>query len=114
MASEEEEVRLLLSRHRTQIIRELKETKIVPVLVKKLVITDEIKELIANSEFDFEKKCFHLIDYISQNGFEKFKEFCYAIETECPKLIADLINDRLKYGMIIDFNIFICCPYQFF
>lgn len=45
-----------------------------------------------------EKKCNFLIDVIARNGFEKFKEFCYAIESECPQLIEDLINDRLKNG----------------
>lgn len=45
-----------------------------------------------------EKKCTYLIETISKNGFEKFKEFCYAIETECPQLIEDLINDRLNGG----------------
>uniref|UniRef100_A0A1I8NW97 Tight junction protein ZO-1 n=1 Tax=Stomoxys calcitrans TaxID=35570 RepID=A0A1I8NW97_STOCA len=41
-------------------------------------------------------QCSTLIEIISKNGFEKFKQFCYAIENECPQLIEDLINDRLK------------------
>ncbi|KMZ04802.1 tight junction protein ZO-1 isoform X11 [Drosophila simulans] len=41
-------------------------------------------------------QCSNLIDIIAKNGFEKFKQFCYAIECECPQLIEDLINDRLK------------------
>lgn len=43
-------------------------------------------------------QCDNLIDIIAKNGFEKFKQFCYAIECECPQLIEDLINDRLKNG----------------
>lgn len=43
-------------------------------------------------------QCDNLIDIIAKNGFEKFKQFCYAIECECPQLIEDLINDRLKSG----------------
>lgn len=43
-------------------------------------------------------QCANLIDIIARNGFEKFKQFCYAIECECPQLIEDLINDRLKSG----------------
>lgn len=97
MASEEEEVRVLLSHHRAQIIRELKDTQIVPVLVEKSVISLCDQDLV-NGDSDLEKKCTYLIDFISKNGFEKFKEFCYAIENECPQLISDLINDRLKYG----------------
>ncbi|XP_017847313.2 tight junction protein ZO-1 isoform X3 [Drosophila busckii] len=41
-------------------------------------------------------QCNNLIDIIAKSGFEKFKQFCYAIECECPQLIEDLINDRLK------------------
>lgn len=97
MESEEDEVRMLLSHHRAQILRELKDTQIVPVLVDKLVISAS-DEVIVNGEYDLEKKCNHLIDYVSRNGFEKFKQFCYAIEDECPKLIEDLIQDRLKHN----------------
>jgi len=43
-------------------------------------------------------QCANLIDIIAKSGFEKFKRFCYAIECECPQLIEDLINDRLKSG----------------
>ncbi|XP_037041312.1 tight junction protein ZO-1 isoform X5 [Bradysia coprophila] len=98
MASEEEEVHCLLSRHRIQIIRELNESKLVPVLVNKNILNGSDEELVKN-ECDCEKKCSLLIDFVSRNGFEKFKEFCYAIETECPQLIEDLINDRLKYDI---------------
>lgn len=45
-----------------------------------------------------EKKCTYLIDVIASSGFEKFKEFCYAIESECSKLIGDLIHDQLNGG----------------
>lgn len=50
------------------------------------------------SDLSLNFKCDYLIEFISKNGFLKFKEFCYAIETECPKLIAELIEDKLKYG----------------
>lgn len=43
-------------------------------------------------------QCANLIEIIAKSGFEKFKQFCYAIECECPQLIEDLINDRLKSG----------------
>lgn len=146
MATEEDEVRALLVRHRKQIIRDINESKLITVLVQKGVLNainekllndiqcdsttrtitttapiienlvapiNEISvnnsgELIKNNHFDndpiaatfgsdvHEKKCNFLIDVIARNGFEKFKEFCYAIESECPQLIEDLINDRLK------------------
>lgn len=146
MASEEDEVRALLMRHRKQIIRDVNESELVTVLTQKGVLnatnqkqlseiqsenkynkfglnngtTPIIKNLsdTANgyatngsgnvselnkynsdneNELD-EKKCTYLIDVIARNGFEKFKEFCYAIERECPKLIEDLIADRLSGG----------------
>lgn len=144
MASEEDEVRALLMRHRKQIIRDVNESELVTVLTQKGVLsatnlkqlnelpsdkynkfglnngtTPIIKNLtessngfatiggsvseIIKSNFDNEseveaKKCTFLIDVIARNGFEKFKEFCYAIERECPKLIEDLIADRLSGG----------------
>lgn len=149
MASEEDEVRALLMRHRKQIIRDVNESELVTVLAQKGVLsatnqkqlneiqsekynkfiglnngstTPIIKNLtdtangfattnggsvsetidkcnIDNNENELDaKKCTFLIDVIARNGFEKFKEFCYAIERECPKLIEDLIADRLSGG----------------
>lgn len=170
MASEEDEVRALLMRHRKQIIRDFNESKLIAVLTQKGVLnvsserlfneissvvcnddsekygkivvdaaasaaattTNKIttttttttktttspiievmtnnnpntttttngSDILANTEIN-EKKCTFLIDVISRNGFEKFKEFCYAIESECPQLIEDLINDRIKGGKLI-------------
>lgn len=159
MASEEDEVRALLMRHRKQIIRDFNESKLIAVLTQKGVLnvsserlfnefssavcndqsekygkivvdaaaaasaaatpttTTNISSIIENvtnltspttngsdnsahNEIN-EKKCTFLIDVISRNGFEKFKEFCYAIESECPQLIEDLINDRIKGGKLI-------------
>lgn len=160
MASEEDEVRALLMRHRKQIIRDFNESKLIAILTQKGVLNvsserlfNEISSLVCNEPSDKivlnpkstttitatttttttitptlpiidnvpnptttptpttnsncdivtnteinEKKCTFLIDVISKNGFEKFKEFCYAIESECPQLIEDLINDRIKGG----------------
>lgn len=144
MASEEDEVRALLMRHRKQIIRDVKESELVTVLTQKGVlsatnlkqlndiqsekytkfglnngtapiiknladtsngfapnggsVSETIKSNIDDGPEIDEKKCTVLIDAISRNGFEKFKEFCYAIERECPKLIEDLIADRLNGG----------------
>lgn len=126
MATEEDEVRALLMRHRKQIIRDLNESKLLTVLIEKGVLNKSNEQLFnkiqcndnndhenygklsdSPSQIPFiehltngidEKKCICLIDVIAKNGFEKFKEFCYAIETECPQLIEDLINDRLNGG----------------
>lgn len=150
MASEEDEVRALLMRHRKQIIRDFNGSKLIAVLAEKRVLNvsserlfNEISTIVCadqsenygkiavdaatttassinknvttnpstkptisdndsliNIELN-EKKCTYLIDVIAKNGFEKFKEFCYAIESECPQLIEDLINDRIKGGKSI-------------
>lgn len=146
MASEEDEVRALLMRHRRQIIRDVNESKLVAVLTQKGVlnaaneqhlndIQSEYRKLYplnngatpiidatglaatingsasekcvvgggvygdADPDLD-DKKCTFLIDVIARNGFDKFKEFCYAIENECPQLIEDLINDRVNGGKL--------------
>lgn len=141
MASEEDEVRALLMRHRRQIIRDVNESKLVAVLTQKGVlnaaneqhlndIQSEYRKLYplnngstpiidatglatinngsaceksgvydADPDLD-EKKCTFLIDVIARHGFDKFKEFCYAIENECPQLIEDLINDRVNGGKL--------------
>lgn len=49
-----------------------------------------------NDSKALQRQCSTLVEIISKNGFEKFKQFCYAIENECPQLIEDLINDGLK------------------
>lgn len=154
MASEEDEVRALLMRHRKQIILDVNESGLVTVLAQKGVISAtnqkqlseiqlekfnkfglnngltpiiknlsetangyatnggcviETKSKIDNENEVDEKKCTFLIDVIAQNGFEKFKEFCYAIERECPKLIEDLIADRLNGGKSCKCYFCCCC-----
>lgn len=132
MATEEDEVRALLMRHRKQIICDINESKLITVLTQKGVLSAANEKLLNDIQLEYrkvyplnnattpiienltattngdssekncddinEKKCTFLIDVIAQNGFEKFKEFCYAIENECPHLIEDLINDRLNSG----------------
>lgn len=131
--SEQDEVRELLSQHRDGIVRELRTSRMIAVLLDTEVLTTKERLAICGDDddnsndepqdkrtdisdeggmnprttvpasaihFDLDTQCTNLIDYVAQNGFEKFKQFCYAIETECPQLIADLINDRLKYGKL--------------
>lgn len=110
--SEQDEVRELLSQHRDGIARELRTSRMMAVLLDTDVLTAKERLAICGDDdtnggggstssspvIDVESQCTNLIDYVAQHGFEKFKQFCYAIEAECPQLIADLINDRLKYG----------------
>uniref|UniRef100_A0A1A9WH11 CARD domain-containing protein n=1 Tax=Glossina brevipalpis TaxID=37001 RepID=A0A1A9WH11_9MUSC len=57
---------------------------------------EELRSLMLNDAEILRLQCSNLIEIIAKSGFEKFKQFCYAIENECPQLIEDLINDRLK------------------
>ncbi|XP_049304722.1 uncharacterized protein LOC105232047 isoform X3 [Bactrocera dorsalis] len=44
----------------------------------------------------YQEQSTKLIEIIAKGGFIKFKQFCYAIDNECPKLIEDLFNDKEK------------------
>lgn len=94
---EEIEVRGLLNRHRDRIILDLESSNMLTVLVKKNVISVITEALLINYRpvpEDQKRKCDLLIDTIAKCGFKKFKEFCYAIEAECPELINEMINDH--------------------
>ncbi|XP_058055736.1 tight junction protein ZO-1 [Anopheles bellator] len=95
MADETGEVRSLLVRHRLSIVRDLVGTGLTAVLLKNGVLTAGQEEQL-NIEDDLSIRCEQLIELIAGGGFEKFKQFCYAIEAECGQLISDLINDKLS------------------
>lgn len=92
---EEVEVRGLLNRHRNRILIDLENSAMLTVLVKKNVISVITEALLNNyPSGDQQRKCDLLVDTIAKSGFRKFKEFCYAIEEECPELIHEMINDK--------------------
>ncbi|XP_041766847.1 uncharacterized protein LOC121590851 isoform X3 [Anopheles merus] len=95
MADETGEVRSLLMRHRLSIVRDLIGTSLVQVLLKAGVLTVAQEEQLTG-EPSLDARCDQLIELIARDGFEKFKQFCYAIESECSQLISDLINDKLS------------------
>ncbi|XP_053671073.1 tight junction protein ZO-1 [Anopheles nili] len=95
MADETAEVRSLLMRHRLSIARDLIGTSLLQVLLKAGVLT-AAQEKQLHGEPSLDARCDQLIELIARDGFEKFKQFCYAIESECSQLIADLINDKLS------------------
>ncbi|XP_049537572.1 uncharacterized protein LOC125952255 [Anopheles darlingi] len=95
MADETAEVRSLLMRHRLSIVRDLVGTGLLQVLLKGGVLTVAQEEQL-NAEDSLEVRCEQLIELIAGGGFEQFKQFCYAIESECSQLISDLINDKLS------------------
>uniref|UniRef100_A0A336N3C1 CSON010336 protein n=1 Tax=Culicoides sonorensis TaxID=179676 RepID=A0A336N3C1_CULSO len=89
-----EEIHNLLSRHRIQIGKDI-EAHLLGLLVKKNVLTLDDEEFVSNG-LTIDDKCNRLIEIISKNGYDKFQEFCYSIESEFTKLITDLINDGLN------------------
>ncbi|XP_035898005.1 tight junction protein ZO-1 isoform X3 [Anopheles stephensi] len=95
MADETGEVRSLLMRHRLSIVRDLIGTSLLQVLLKAGVLTPAQEEQLTG-EPSLDARCDQLIELIARDGFEKFKQFCYAIESECSQLISDLINDKLS------------------
>uniref|UniRef100_A0A182P0C5 CARD domain-containing protein n=1 Tax=Anopheles epiroticus TaxID=199890 RepID=A0A182P0C5_9DIPT len=95
MADETGEVRSLLMRHRLSIVRDLIGTSLLQVLLKASVLTAAQEEQLTG-EPSLDARCDQLIELIARDGFEKFKQFCYAIESECSQLISDLINDKLS------------------
>lgn len=125
--SEQDEVRELLSQHRDGIVRELRTSRMIAVLIDTDVMTIKDRLVVCGDDdeddvgggaadvnnggdaksvpYALDVQCRNLIDFVAQNGFDKFKQFCYAIEAECPQLIADLINDRLKYGKRMAFKV---------
>lgn len=104
------EVRMLLSRHKASLARELKATNLLQVLLKRGVITElDIQALLlasstssssvdhqtpAQDESNQEADVDLFIELIQGKGFEAFREFCFALEAECPHVLTDLLVDQ--------------------
>lgn len=81
-----------LLRHKTTLLRELTDTNILDVLVKKGIFNVSDHELIT-SAVDAEK-CNIFIEVVSKQSGVKLSELCTVLEKECSKLTKELINDR--------------------
>lgn len=90
------EVRILLSRHKTALLRELNLTNLLSVLVKQGVIAEIDRDSIVNNNEGrlVEPDIDLLIELISAKGFDAFREFCFALEAECPHVLTDLLVDQ--------------------
>lgn len=87
------EIKTLLSRHKASLLRELNSTDLLSVLVKRGVMTEVDKDAVAgdrstDSDIDL------FIDVIGAKGFDAFREFCFALEAECPHVLTDLLVDQ--------------------
>lgn len=93
------EVRALLSRHKPSLLHELGSTELLAVLVRRGVLGEaDLCALQAESpsgenggaHFDIDL----FVELIQTKGFEAFREFCFALESECPHVLNDLLVDQ--------------------
>lgn len=107
------EVVSLLEKHKSTIVRELSKTNILTVLVKKGVLSPQDEELVLK-ELNDSVKGDVFIEIISRKGVDAFKEFCFALETECPHLLTDLLAENLGkrsdcFSFIFSFDYSVFC-----
>ncbi|XP_075223249.1 tight junction protein ZO-3-like isoform X2 [Lycorma delicatula] len=88
------EVVSLLEKHKNTIVRELSKTNILTVLVKKGVLSPLDEDLVLNEQNESVKGDV-FIELISRKGVDAFKEFCFALETECPHVLTNLLAENL-------------------
>ncbi|XP_063980118.1 tight junction protein ZO-1-like isoform X2 [Diachasmimorpha longicaudata] len=89
------EVKTLLSRHKASLLRELNTTDLLSALVKRCVITEIDKDAVAgNADRSAVADIDLFIDVIGAKGFDAFREFCFALEAECPHVLTDLLVDQ--------------------
>ncbi|XP_043268925.1 tight junction protein ZO-1 isoform X2 [Venturia canescens] len=89
------EVRTLLSRHKAALLRELNGTDLLGGLVKRGVINEVDRDAVAgNADRTSDADVDLFIDVIGAKGFDAFREFCFALEAECPHVLTDLLVDQ--------------------
>ena len=89
------EVRTLLSRHKAALLRELNGTDLLGSLVKRGVINEDDRDAVAgNVDRTSHADVDLFIDVIGAKGFDAFREFCFALEAECPHVLTDLLVDQ--------------------
>ncbi|XP_051169502.1 tight junction protein ZO-2 isoform X4 [Leptopilina boulardi] len=89
------EVRTLMCRHKASLLRELNATNLLNVLVKRGVISEVDRDAVAGSaDRSSETDIDLFIDVIGTKGFNAFREFCFALEAECPHVLTDLLVDH--------------------
>lgn len=89
------EVRTLMCRHKASLLRELNATNLLNVLVKRGVISEVDRDAVAGSaDRSSETDIDLFIDVIGTKGFNAFREFCFALEAECPHVLTNLLVDH--------------------
>ncbi|KAI5645819.1 tight junction protein ZO-1 isoform X1 [Phthorimaea operculella] len=84
-----------LIRHKDTLLRELCDTNILDVLVKKGLISLTDLELITGAADS--DKCNYFLEIVSKQSDTKLSDLCLVLEKECPKLFKELSNDRNRF-----------------
>lgn len=81
-----------LSQHKAVLLRELCDTNVLDVLVKKGIFNVTELEVIT-SAVDSDK-CNYFIEVVGKQSAAKLRDLCTVLYNECPKLAKELMNDR--------------------
>lgn len=84
-----------LLRHKHVLFRELTDTNILDVLVKKGIFNVHDLEFIS-SAVDSEK-CNYFVEIVSKQSGVRLNDLCAVLGRECPKLAKELMNDRHRF-----------------
>ncbi|XP_049885521.1 tight junction protein ZO-1-like isoform X3 [Pectinophora gossypiella] len=84
-----------LIRHKVTLLRELSDTNILDVLVKKGLFSLSDLELITGAADS--DKCNYFVEVVSKHNGAKLSDLCSVMEKECPKLFKELLNDRHRF-----------------
>ncbi|XP_039281662.1 uncharacterized protein LOC120350831 [Nilaparvata lugens] len=99
------EVASSLEKHKKIIVRELKTSKILSLLVEKGVFSADEEDLVRNEQNECVKGDI-FIDLISKKGVHAFEQFCFALELECPHILSELLSEDFgsptKNGIDVD------------
>lgn len=90
-----------LAQHKTTLLRELCDTNVLDVLVKKGIFS--LNDLEAVTSALDSDKCNFFIEVVSKQSGVKLRDICAILYNECPKLAKELMNDKPRHinGMIL-------------
>lgn len=81
-----------LIRHKATLLRELTDTNVLDVLVKKGIFSLSDLELITSAADS--DKCNYFVEIVSKQSDSRLSELCSVLERECSMLSKELKNDR--------------------
>lgn len=84
-----------LLRHKHILLRELTDTNILDVLVKKGIFSLHELELITSAADS--EKCSYFVEVVSKQNGVRLNDLCSVLGRECPKLAKELMNDRHRF-----------------